>query len=161
MAAIIYGEPRYTSDVDIVVTISPDEIRRFVERFPRPEFYVDPETARQATVAHEQFNIIHPFSGLKVDVYVAGDAIARGQIANARRVTTVDGLTARFSPPEELIVKKMQFYLYGEIETHLRDIVSMLRISGERIDRDRIGQLAAEHGVSAVWRKILDLIARG
>ena len=39
-AAIFYGEPRLTLDVDIVVDMKPVHVRPFVAAFPIPDYYV-------------------------------------------------------------------------------------------------------------------------
>jgi len=40
---ILYGEPRLTHDVDIVVALAPRHVHAFVEAFPLEEFYCPPE----------------------------------------------------------------------------------------------------------------------
>ena len=40
LAAVVYGEPRLTLDLDLVLQISPQDISRFVAAFPGTEFYV-------------------------------------------------------------------------------------------------------------------------
>jgi hypothetical protein len=42
----------------------------------------------------------------------------------------------------------------GESDKHLRDIASMLKVSGDQIDRTYIADWAAELGVSAIWTEI-------
>jgi hypothetical protein len=73
-AAMYYGEPRLTRDVDVIVALPLDQLTTLLRRFPPDEFYVDEDAARLATATSGQFNIIHPGSGLKIDVYVSPDA---------------------------------------------------------------------------------------
>ena len=75
VAAILYGEPRLTNDIDVVAALDAAMARRFANEFPAAEFYVPPpetldEAVRQTRHAH--FNVIHVASALKVDVYPAG-----------------------------------------------------------------------------------------
>lgn len=154
IAASVYGEPRYTRDIDIVVSLPAEQVQSFVSRFPFPAFYVDADVARQASLEAGMFNIIHE-SGLKVDIYIPDDSIARSQIATARRLTSADGVSASFSGPEVLIIKKLQYYRMGEMERHVRDIAAMLRVAGARIDRDRVTALAEQEGLSDLWRRVL------
>ena len=42
VAAIFYGEPRYTHDVDVVVFLNEVTIRKLPEIFPAGEFYLPP-----------------------------------------------------------------------------------------------------------------------
>lgn len=43
LAAIFYGAPRFTIDVDIVVDMQLQHIRGFVDAFPIPAYYVKQE----------------------------------------------------------------------------------------------------------------------
>jgi hypothetical protein len=155
LASMAYGEPRYTMDIDVLVQLSIADLHRLIPEFPSEEYYVSEEAARDAVGRRGQFNIIPMGSAVKIDVYVAGDPIALGQISSARRMPISDAATANFSAPEELIIKKLQFYSGGGSEKHLRDIAAMLKISGDRIDRERVGSLAAALGLEDVWMAII------
>jgi len=75
VAAILYGEPRLTHDVDFVVFLRPEDNRGLREAFPAPEFYVPPEEVIAAEMAREQkghFNVIHADTGFKADFYTTG-----------------------------------------------------------------------------------------
>jgi hypothetical protein len=51
---------------------------------------------------------------------------------------------------------KMLYYREGESEKHLRDIGGVLRVQGERIDRQYITQWAEHLGVGDVWVTIIE-----
>src|SRR5262245_37113872 len=75
VAAILYGEPRLTHDVDFVVCLRPGDIPGLCQAFPAPEFYVPPLDVIALEVAREQrghFNIIHSDTGFKADFYTSG-----------------------------------------------------------------------------------------
>jgi hypothetical protein len=67
-AAIFYGEPRLTLDVDIVVDVKPAHIRPLVAAFPIPDYYVNEEAIRDSLRRRFPFNVIQPFTGAKVDL---------------------------------------------------------------------------------------------
>src|SRR5271156_2909702 len=69
-ATIFYGEPRFTNDIDVVVDLPESRIADFIRRFPKDEFYLSETAVHDAVRMKTQFNIIHPASGLKVDVIV-------------------------------------------------------------------------------------------
>ena len=70
VASMAYGEPRLTNDIDIVADIQPAYISGLVAAFPAEEFYIDEEMIKDAIREIGQFNIIHPGSGLKVDIII-------------------------------------------------------------------------------------------
>lgn len=154
IASMAYGEPRATLDIDVVVRLAPTDIERLKTRFPSDEFYLDVEAAREAILEGSQFNIIHPSSGLKIDVFVEGDEIERVQIEDRRRLPALPGLTAAFSPPEELILKKLLYHRDGGSEKHLRDIKAMIEISGDVIDVDRVERGAEALGLQEIWSSV-------
>lgn len=157
MATILYGEPRFTNDIDIVVQLAPGRIDDFTEAFPSEEFYLDPERARRAVETKSQFNVIHPSSGLKIDIIIpAMDEFDRSRFARATRVHPAEGYEATFASPEDVIIKKLQFYTEGGSDRHLRDIASVLRISPAAVDQDYVAGWADRLGVRDVWDLILD-----
>jgi hypothetical protein len=155
LAAIAYGEPRFTRDIDVVVAIRIDDIPGLRARFPPEEYYLDEQAAGQAVREASQFNIIHPRSGFKIDLYVAADRIARNQIAGARLLPIAQDRSALFSPPEELILKKLQFYEAGGSDKHLRDIRAILSISVEEVDQEHLRDEAERAGLSGLLAEVL------
>lgn len=150
LAAIAYGEPRSTRDIDVVVVLEPRDVPRLRSRFPPDDYYMDEEAAIEAVRREGQFNIIHPRSGFKIDLYIAGDDISHDQISGARLLPAARNRSARFSPPEQLILKKLQFHQASGSEKHLRDVVAILRVSGEDVDRERLIREADRFGLSTL-----------
>ena len=76
VAAMWYGEPRSTLDIDVVLAAMSADAERIAGAFPPAGFYVPPlDVLRQGLArSHDgQFNVIDLVSGLKADIYVAGD----------------------------------------------------------------------------------------
>jgi hypothetical protein len=42
VASIVYGEPRLTHDLDLVVMMKREDVERWVQAFPSTEFYCPP-----------------------------------------------------------------------------------------------------------------------
>ncbi|MEX2316387.1 MAG: hypothetical protein WD669_04485 [Pirellulales bacterium] len=155
-ATIAYGEPRFTNDIDIVVALDMAHLDGFIERFPEEEYYLSRPAAVDAISRRSMFNMIHPASGLKVDVIIPGNTpYDRSRFDRARRVRVGKDFSAIFSSAEDVILKKMEFFKLGESEKHLRDIAGVLKISGDSIDHDLIERLAKQFGVSDVWQSVL------
>jgi hypothetical protein len=157
IATSLYGEPRFTNDIDVVVDLPLDRLEEFLRQFPTDEFYLSEESARRAVERRTQFNVIHPRSGLKVDVMVAADdAFDESRFARGRRLHPAPDYRATFAAPEDVIVKKMEYYRAGGSDRHLRDIAGVLEVSGKEIDRDYIGDWAGRLGLSEIWRRVLE-----
>lgn len=115
------------------------------------------ELLRRVVAAKSQFDILHPASGLKIDVMIpAMDAFDRSRFSRAARVHPADDYEATFASPEDVIVKKMQFYSAGGSDKHLRDIAGVLRISSAEIDRDYVTEWADRLGLREIWDRVLE-----
>ena len=51
VAVIIYGEPRLTQDIDLVIELKTEEARKVGEAFPPEEFYCPPEESLNAILS--------------------------------------------------------------------------------------------------------------
>ena len=154
-ATIAYGEPRLTNDIDVVVDLRLDQVPALCAAFPAPDFYVSQPAAEAAVRRHHQFNIIHPGSGLKIDVIVASASpFDRSRLQRGRRLSAGVDLQVCFGSPEDVILKKLEYYREGGSEKHLRDIAGVLKIQGQRIDRRYIAEWAEKLGVLDIWQAL-------
>lgn len=157
IASIAYGEPRLTNDIDIVAAVGDKDIPALLEAFPEDTYYLSGDAIREAVRHQTQFNIIHPASGLKIDVIIMRDtAFDKSRLARIRRIHPAPAYEANFAAPEDVIIKKMQYYAEGSSEKHLRDIAGILMTSGEEIDHAYIEHWAAVLELSTIWEAILD-----
>jgi len=155
MASIVYGEPRFTNDVDIAIRATPDQAARLAQAFPEPNFYASSEAARDAATRHTQFNVIHPASGFKIDFMVPkDDDFNRSRFTRGRALPVTAESSAIYASPEDVIIRKLQYYKLGGSDKHLRDIRGIIKTSSERIDLGYITAWASREGVSEIWSQI-------
>jgi hypothetical protein len=157
IAAILYGEPRLTHDVDLVVFLRSEDIRRLQEAFPSPAFDVPPADVIAGEVAREQrghFNLIHSDTGFKADFYTSGrDELHAWAFRNARRME-YRGEAVVLAPPEYVIIRKLEYYREGGSAKHLRDIRSMLAVSGDQLDRPELDAWMERRGLATERREV-------
>lgn len=156
VASAAYGEPRLTLDIDVVAALTSAQLPRFLSLFPAPEFYVSSDAAAEAVRSEKQFNIIHPASGWKIDVILRkADEFDRSRFARKRSIPVFTDRYASVASPEDIIIKKMEYYRDGGSEKHLRDISGILRVSGDGLDIPYIEAWSARKGLTGIWREIL------
>ena len=154
-ASMYYGEPRLTRDVDVIVALQPPHLAALLRGFPAEEFSVDELAARDAIHTSTQFNIIHPSSGLKIDVYINPDTpYDRARLARRRRMPMLPGVLAYFASPEDVILYKLLYHQQVESGLHLRDVIGIIRVSGAELDERYIEHWADTLGVRAVWDRV-------
>ena len=159
VAAIYYGEPRFTNDIDVVVDLPEARIPELCAAFPVEAFYLSEEAVRRAVGGHGTFIVIHPASGLKVDVMIPADTVFnRLRFSRVKNVRPAGDYEAHFASAEDVILKKMEFFREGGSEKHLRDISGILKVSGERLDFDYIEDWAEATGLETIWRTIRYLV---
>ena len=154
-ASMYYGEPRLTRDVDVIVALRAEQLHALLDRFPSGEFYVDETAARDAIRTSTQFTIIHPTSGLKIDVYVNPDTpYDRARLARRQRLPLLPDVPAYFAAPEDVILYKLLYNQQVESGMHLRDVLGIIRVSGPELDERYIAHWADQLGVRTVWERL-------
>jgi hypothetical protein len=160
LAAIIYGEPRLTNDVDLVLRLLPGDAERLVAAFPTERYYVPPvETIREEAgrPAHGHFNLLDLETSLRADVYCLGDDPLGAWAMARRHAVPIAGGSVWVAPLEYVIVVKLRYYREAGSERHLRDIAAMRRISGEMIDQPALTGWITRLDLDAEWRKALEI----
>jgi len=148
-ASIIYGEPRLTNDLDLVLDLKKGDVPGFAQKFTLEEFYCPPEEVIILEVARPvrgHFNLIHHDTGFRADVYLAGrDSLHHWGLANRKSVQMEDQ-SVWVAPVEYVILRKLEYYREGQSEKHLRDIAGMLEVSDAQINTAWLEeQIAARH----------------
>ncbi len=156
LACAAYGEPRMTLDIDMVVDLKPQQVAPLCQRFPPEEFYVSAEAALQAVRTRGQFNIIHSLSGNKVDLrVVSASTWGRLELSRRQKVAILPDLQGYCARPEDIIIGKLNYYREGKSDKHLRDIMGILKVSGDSIDRQYILQWAEQMHLADIWQGVL------
>lgn len=157
VAGVLYGEPRVTHDVDLVVALRTGEVDRLVSAFPLEEFYCPPREVISQEVLRGQrghFNLIHHASGFKADVYLANRDPLHAWALGERRQVDVDGEPVWVAPAEYVIVRKLEYFREGGSEKHLRDIEAILRVSASTVRMDIVQEWIARLGLAMEWQRV-------
>lgn len=155
-ATIFFGEPRFTNDIDVVLQLELAKVEQFCGKFPATDYYLSEPAVREAVQRRSQFNIIHPTSGLKVDVMIPDDTpFNQSRLARVVREMIAEDVEVCFASPEDVILKKMEYYRLGGSEKHLRDITGVLKVCGDRVDRGYIDGWAKRLDLAEIWRAII------
>ena len=156
VAAVVYGEPRLTLDVDLVLRLHPDLAPALAGAYPAEEFYVPPvETIREEArrPAHGHFNLLHHPTGLRADIYLAGADPLDAWGLDRRRRETVAGEPVWIAPAGYVIVRKLEFFRESGSTKHLSDIAAILRVRPDLVDRSELEAWIGRRGLQAQWRR--------
>jgi hypothetical protein len=100
--------------------------------------------------------VIHSGSGFKADMYLAGRDELNAWGLRFKRAVQYEGETAILAPPEYVIVRKLEYYREGRSEKHLRDIRSMIAVSGDQLDKPALTDWIKRLGLEAEWALVSD-----
>ena len=156
-AITAYGEHRFTNDIDVVFDLAPEKVDAFCQAFPGPEYLCFPPAVAEAVRTRFQFHILRPTFGLKINVMIASDSeFDRSRLRRGVYLRPAGDQAVCFASPEDVIVKKLEYYREGGSDKHLRDIVGVLKVRGEKVDRTYIAAWTDRLGLAAQWRAALD-----
>ncbi|NES24127.1 MAG: hypothetical protein F6K41_35755 [Symploca sp. SIO3E6] len=146
VAAISYGEPRTTQDLDLVIEISPLDIQRLADVLISHEFYVsgveDVKSGRMKTLQITDMETIS-----RADLMVAETNEFEGQKFQRRRLIEFGGTLLYFASPEDLILNKLRWRQYSGSDKQWRDTLGILKVQGEKLDKGYLIKWAEQLGL--------------
>jgi len=155
-AAILYGQPRVTNDLDLVLSLDDAARPGFLAAFAETEFYVPPESVirtEQARTSRGHFNLIHHETGYKADIYLAGsDPLHAWALPLRRRIQWREGLEIVVAPPEYVVLRKLEFFREGGSAKHPADIRAICEITG--VDEGAMTPWLARLHLTDLWRTL-------
>ncbi len=152
-----HGVPRSSLDVDIVADLAAKHVSHLVAAL-EAIYYIDSGMILDAIARRSCFNLIHLATSFKIDVFVVKnrryDRVAFDRIQK-RRVAENPPAELFLASPEDIVLAKLEWYRLGDevSERQWHDVLGVLKVQGEALDRPYLEKWAAELGVA-------DLLAR-
>jgi hypothetical protein len=154
-ASSVHGERRDTHDIDIVIAM-PEQSIADLHRLFGEEFYFDDESAREAVVSRDMFNVIHYDSGFKVDFWILkNDEFATTQFAR-RMPAEIWGVSSYVETPEDTVLSKLLWYKMGHSARQWSDIKGVLALQKDRLDWDYLKGWAGKVGVTDLLSQLTE-----
>ena len=156
MAVLVWGRPRFTADIDIVIQLKYEniaELKNALLAF-RKKSYIDEEAAKEAIRNKGEFNFIDVESGVKTDFWILKESepIILEQLKR-RVVKKIFNERVYFISPEDLILNKLIWYQKSDSSRHLEDAESTFKISGKKLDKNYLKKQAAKLGIAGLLKK--------
>ncbi|MBI4253359.1 hypothetical protein HY623_04275 [Candidatus Uhrbacteria bacterium] len=158
MAVFIWGRPRFTADIDIVVELSSlhglllkNALRAFSENG-----YIDQGMIDEAIRDNGEFNFIDDVTGVRVDFFVLKNYAFDKERLRRKIPKTILGRTIYFTSPEDLILIKALWSKESESTRQREDIASIFAVSGEGLDRTYLHEWSERLDVHSIIKPFLN-----
>jgi hypothetical protein len=153
VAAIAYGEPRTTQDLDVVLSIQRADISELVHALEKAGFYV-PGVEDVVSGRMQTLQITHIESIARADLVIAaGDEFDRIKFERRQQYEIPGGVEVYLASPEDVILNKIRWGQRSQSEKQWRDVLGILKTQGEDLDYAYLIQWASR-------LNILDLLSQ-
>lgn len=154
-ASSYHGEPRASNDADIIISPSEDQLETFLELL-ETDYYVDPETAKDAFNRQSMFNIIDSLQGWKADLIICKDRPFSQEEFYRRAQGTIAGINVTVASPEDIILSKLEWAKKGQSQLQFRDALGVASIQFRQLDKNYLIKWAKELKVDQLLRALLE-----
>ncbi|GIK55048.1 MAG: hypothetical protein HND44_09230 [Chloroflexi bacterium] len=133
IAVVAHDEPRFTQDMDVLLSPEKFTVSLFVRRLQEAHYHVD-EIAVQRALSGSFFNVIHLYYHIKIDFYIPIEPELRAMIAE-RTYLPFDEMcrAAYIPPPDSAVIAKLRAYADSQSLRYLDDIASIVRVQGGKL----------------------------
>lgn len=153
LAASVFGEPRSTADVDVAIAVD-GELGEGLLSAAAAEFYVPADLARVALATGGSFNLIPRSSPIKVDLFALGDGLLDRRQIERRVLVRLPSVEEPVwvTSAEDIILRKLEWFRLGGgvSDRQWRDILGVIRVVADRLDRADLSSAAVEVGLDGL-----------
>jgi hypothetical protein len=156
-----WGEPRSTQAIDLVIHLGVEQVNALSKELEKVDIYLPPDIILDnlfETRFDLPINAIHGSSGYKAEMFLLREDDEFCKTAFQRRVKVNFGSEIGevfIHSPEDLIIYKMLYYSLSQQTKHIRDIGSIIKILGNKLDYDYINKWSTKMQLVPIWREIL------
>jgi hypothetical protein len=159
VASGLYGEPRSTQDIDLVVDLSLAKTSALIQAV-RTRFYISEDAVSDAIRRHSSFNLIDLESLGKIDIFILKEndfSRSEFQRRQSKIVRTDPDRLLVIATPEDIILQKLLWFKMTKHESQKqwRDILGVMKLQGETLDFSYLWQWADTIGVAESLQKAL------
>lgn len=136
-SVIYYGRPRASHDIDFVVDLKLEDIKKVLRAFQilSPDFSFEKEAIKEAIKSKSIFQVFHLPTMLKFDCWLlTNDPFDQSRFSRRKRIKLL-GQFMFIASSEDTILQKLRWYKKARIEKHLIDAAFVYQVQENNLDK--------------------------
>jgi hypothetical protein len=151
VAMNFYAQPRMTRDIDIVIVLKENDVKRFVSLFEN-DFYIEEEAVKVEVARRGMFNFIHNQYIVKIDFILRKEGVFDDTAFERRRLIKIDSVEMPIISPEDLILYKLIWAGDSLSEMQIKDVRNILDMV-EGLDVGYLSKWTDQLGLQQLFEK--------
>ncbi|MCB9925407.1 MAG: nucleotidyl transferase AbiEii/AbiGii toxin family protein [Planctomycetaceae bacterium] len=153
LTSVVYGEPRMTQDIDIVIDNQAiaTQLDSFISSLDTSDFLFDAQAIRHAVEQRGMFQLFDNTEALKLDIYPR--ELIEGELNRSQVIEVFDGMQLPVASRADAAASKLVWVSKGSHKSR-RDLRHIYR-TGMDADRNLVRNLAAQLGLELLLDEVL------
>jgi len=146
-----HGTPRTTEDIDILIYLTENKIKKFTDFMEKNDFIIDEEDIKTALKEKSHSTILDKKSIFRLDIKGIYDKLDRDSFARRKKIH-FRNLDFYVNTAEDAIIAKLIFGSFRDIE----DAKGILSRQKDKLDLDYIKERCREHKILDKLKEIME-----
>lgn len=151
VAASVYGDPRTTRDLDLVIEFIRDHIYQLVEALETAGFYCPPGAVEDIQEGRGRvLSVTHMTLVLNADIVLNSNTeFDRSKMAR-RRLEAIDSAGVEqfwIASPEDVVLAKLLWRKQSQSQKQCTDVLGILKVQAENLERGYLTEWAGNLGL--------------
>lgn len=151
LASSMYGVPRATNDVDLVISPSRQQLASLLQFLKRLGLILQEEQAFEAFARGTMFNAVDLQNSWKADFILRKTREFSLSEFSRRESHEVAGIHLTLASPEDVVIAKLEWAKASNSEQQIQDAAGVLRMQADRLNVAYVEQWVRELGLEVQW----------
>ena len=155
-ASSLQGEARATHDIDLVASLTLDDVQPLIKAFHGARFYLSESAVSEAVRSKRMFNLLEAATGDKVDFWLLTDSpFDQSRFARRQRIDIDDQLVDVSSPEDTMLMKLLWCRQSGGSEKQFNDVLRVYELQAGVLDEDYLQEWVRALGIEELWQRVI------